>query len=395
MISVKEALELILRQKADFGTEKVALLQSAGRLLAEDVHADRDLPPFNRVMMDGIAIRAAAFESGRRDFTIENIQAAGQEQKNLANAEACIEVMTGAMLPENTDAVIPYEQCELSNGSANVVAETVKAGQNIHNKALDGREGDVLLQKGTKITATAIALLASAGYAQVSVFKLPKVAVCSTGDELVDVHEQPQIHQIRSSNSYMLASALMSEGIEASVFHLPDNQEELTKGISSLKKDYDALLFSGAVSKGKFDFLPDVLQMLGMHTVFHSVAQKPGKPFLLGVFDDGPIVFGFPGNPVSTFACYQLYFRNWLYASLGKEVQNEQAVFDTDMDLKAPVSQHVLVAVSLDDGISKALPILNSNSGDLGSLALANSIALFPAEKNQVQKGELVEIIRF
>ncbi|MBE7179506.1 MAG: molybdopterin molybdotransferase MoeA, partial [Mucilaginibacter polytrichastri] len=390
------ALELTLQQRMDLPTEQVALLQSGGRTLAADVFADRDQPPFDRVMMDGIAIASDSFQNGQRDFRIEGVQAAGREQLRLQNAEAaCMEVMTGAMLPRNTDTVIPYEHCDIFDGMARVKDYAVSPGKNIHKRSSDGKAGDLLLKNGTHITATAIATLASVGYGQVPVIKLPRVAVCSTGDELMDINEQPAVHQIRRSNSYMLAAALADENINAGMHHLADDEKLLGSAISSLKKDHDVLIFSGAVSKGKFDFLPDVLRLLGMRVIFHNVAQKPGKPFLLGKFPDGPLVFGFPGNPVSTFVCYQIYFKSWLSASLKKDLQKEHAVFDTDLDLKTTLAQHLLVSLRNDDGVLKAAPVAYNNSGDLVNLAYANGLALFPAEKSEVKKGEVVQIIWF
>ncbi|MBE7175823.1 MAG: molybdopterin molybdotransferase MoeA [Mucilaginibacter polytrichastri] len=396
MISFDEALGHVLAEKKSFGEEKIPLSAAMGRILAEDIHSDRDAPPFDRVMMDGIAVAHSSLPDTGATFIIEGIQAAGHRVSTLHNTlTGCIEVMTGAPLPENTDTVIPYEKCVISNGRATVPAGDIEAGQNIHFRASDWKAGDRILTKGKIISVLTVGLLASFGYAEISVQKLPKIAICSTGDELIDIDQTPEPYQIRRSNTYMLAAALQKEGIDARLFHLADNLESTIKWVAKLKADFDALLFSGAVSKGKFDYLPDALATLGMRTIFHSVAQKPGKPFLFGSFDGGPLIFGFPGNPISTFACYQVYFRSWLTGSLGRISPMEKGIFGCDMELKGTFSRFVLVDIKIENAQLKVQPETSANSGDLRGLANSKGFAIFRSGKSHVKTGELVEIIRF
>jgi molybdopterin molybdotransferase len=395
MIAVEEALALVLQQQRAYGSEEVALLQCIGRILAKDLVADRDYPAFNRVMMDGIAIDIAAFDAGVRAFQIEGIQAAGDPPASLADARSCIEVMTGAVLPGNTNAVIPYEVLEISASIATVLEALVVPYQHVHRQGADSRKGAVLLVAGTRLTAAHIGILAAAGMQQVTVKRLPRVAVCSTGNELVALHEQPLPHQIRQSNGYMLAAALQQEGIPADLFHLADDRTEMTGKLAQITTDYEVVLLSGAVSKGKYDYLPEVLTALGMDTIFHRIAQKPGKPLLFGSCENGTIVFGFPGNPVSTFVCYQVYFRAWLNHSLQYSVKKITAKLDQTITFSPRLAYHVQVALRYQDGELLATPVMGTNSGDMPGLAAAEGIMTLPADQELFAKGALFNLITF
>lgn len=392
MVSVEEALQLIAEQVKDFGDHHVRLLQATGRVLSQPVLADRDLPPFNRVTMDGIAISLATFSSGTHSFRIEGLQAAGTPQLTLHSDHNCIEVMTGAMLPVNADAVIPYELCDINRGMATVNLDEVNRLQNVHLQGTDSRKGDVLIPTGVRINAATIGLLASAGLDRVPVLKVPRVAICATGDELVEVSEQPLGHQIRQSNTYMLASGLNSEGIQTHRYHLKDNAVEMESQLAALIYEYDVILLSGAVSKGKFDYLPKVLTDLGMHTIFHGIAQRPGKPFLFGKMPDQCLIFGFPGNPISTFVCYQLYFKFWLYLSLGLKLPELSVSLNKAVDFKPALAYHMLVRLEYADGKVIATPVETSTSGDLVSLAQAEAIMTLPADRNRFEAGEVFPV---
>ena len=387
MISVTEALALISAQSQDFGTEAVPLHQSVGRILAEDVFADRDFPPYHRVTMDGIAIDSKTFEQGRRDFKIEKMQPAGHPQQRLESNVYCIEVMTGAILPQGTDAVIPYEDCVLTNGIATVVSGIVSLYQNIHLQSTDSKQGELLIRTGARITAAIVGILASVGMDKITVQRLPKIAVCATGDELVAVHAIPLAHQVRMSNSYMLGAALNEEGIIPDSYHLPDNQGQLHRQLIALLQAYDVLLFSGAVSKGKYDFLPQVLGELGMETILHRVAQKPGKPFLFGKFSNGALIFGFPGNPVSTLVCYKIFFQHWLQLSLKHTTISIDAQLAEDVSFKPALTYHLLVTLMTKAGVLMATPCAGANSGDMISLQRADAILTLPADKPVFKQG--------
>lgn len=395
MISVAEAYQHILTHKKDYGQEDVSLLQSVGRVLAKPVFADADFPAFHRVTMDGIAVNKEVFNSGEKCFSIENMQVAGQPQLRLQNKNNCIEIMTGAMLPDGTNAVVPYEDCEIMKGIAFIKSETIRAFQNIHLQGSDIKAGDELLSAGLKITPGIIGILASVGVEQVLVKKLPSIAVCSTGDELIPIDEKPLPHQIRRSNVYTLAAALLEQGIVASLHHLPDDPGQMKLQLQTILQQHDAILFSGAVSMGKKDFLPVVLQQLGMKTIFHKVAQKPGKPMLFGVFESGTVIFGFPGNPVSTIVCYHVFFRKWLNECLGITPIKQSARLAEDFIFTPNLSFHLPVQIVNSDGCLWASPGFGTNSGDVVSLSKVDGIITLPAGLTEFKKGDDFELIMF
>lgn len=393
MISVHEALAQISAYQNDFGVEEVPLLQATNSVLAQDVIADRDFPPYHRVTMDGIAINTTAFEGGKRTFYIENIQAAGAPLQYLKEVHHCIEVMTGAVLPAGANAVIPYEECTIEEGIATVQSASIKQHQNVHLQGVDCKEGTVLIQKGTTIIPAHTGIMATVGLAVVPIYKKPVIAICSTGDELVDIEENPLPHQIRKSNSYMLAAALQQEGIAASLYHLADDKESMQQQLTTILTGCDVILLSGAVSKGRFDYLPEVLHTLGMQTIFHRVAQRPGKPFLFGAFANGKLVFGFPGNPVSTFVCYHIYCKQWLHTALHYPTKKTTARLAKSITFLPKLDFHVLVTLEYKEGILYAMPILGANSGDMPSLIHANGIITLPAEKDNFDTGDIFEVI--
>lgn len=392
MLSYQEALQIVFKNQKDFGTEEVSLLQSVGRTLARNVFADRDFPPYNRVMMDGIAINFAAFNEGLRNYKIEKIQAAGSPQVVLENKENCIEVMTGSILPFNTDVVIAYEQCEIKERIATIQVNELRVMQNVHLQGTDSKKQDLLVEKWNKITPAAIGILASVGLSTVTVLKQPKITICSTGDELIDVTEQPQAQQVRRSNVYMLAAALISENIIANTIHLPDDSELMTSAIAALVKSNDVIMFSGAVSKGKFDYLPVVLEKLGMQQIFHTVAQRPGKPFLFGKFSNDALVFGFPGNPVSTFVCYQQFFKRWLHNCMQNKQQLQFVTLAEEIVFKPALSYHIIGQLINNNGKMLFHPLSGSTSGDQVTLLQADSIITLPPHKTYFNAEDVFEV---
>lgn len=395
MIPVEEALQLILDHTGNYGSEKIDLLQSGGRILAGAVTADRDFPPYNRVKMDGFAIQYESFEKGRRTYSTQGVQAAGSIQARLERAENCIEVMTGAVLPEDADAVIPYEECDVASGKVTIQSDKIARLQNVHVKGEDGRENDLLLSEGQKITPAMIGVMATVGLSRIPVYRLPSIAVCSTGDELIDINRQPLPHQIRRSNSYMLAAELVSENIKADIGHLRDDKDAMKQELDAILKNHDVVLFSGAVSRGKYDYLPEVLTELGMTTVFHRVAQKPGKPFMFGKFKDGTLIFGFPGNPVSTYICYHYYFKAWLFNTIHYQTGHEQARLSQEVRFGLPLSYHLPVTLQKSEGVIYATPVRESGSGDLLSLTRADGFITLPMKRSHYDKDELFDVTTF
>ena len=395
MITVEKAKHIILENTQDFGIEEIPFLEAAGRVLKEDIIADRDFPPFNRVAMDGIAINHRFFEYGIRDFKIEGIQPAGAPQQTMENASNCYEVMTGACLPNNTDTVIRYEDVDINTLIATINIDEIIEGQNIHVQGSDKTKEDVLIKKNTIISAAEIGVLATVGKAIVKVAKQPKVMIVSTGDELVDTHETPLAYQIRRSNVYTLVSLLNDLKISADTAHITDEKSVLKEKIASFLQEYDVLLFSGAVSKGKFDFLPEVLDELGVKKLFHRVSQRPGKPFWAGVTDNCN-VFAFPGNPVSTFVNCLVYFYPWYKKSVGISSKEKTAILADNITFKPNLSCFLQVKLTSENGQVYATPIQGNGSGDLASLVEADGFIELPkTEEIEFKKGSVFPIIRY
>ena len=394
MISVQEAQKIVLKNSLDFGSEKIPFIKSVGRVLKEDILADRDFPPFNRVSMDGIALDYTSFKNGERAFFIEGIQPAGSPQISLSNNKNCIEVMTGAVLPANTNVVIRYEDVLIEHGIAKIQIEEVSYFQNIHEKGKDRKEGDILIQKNKLIAASEIGVLATVGSSKVMVAKQPKVMIISTGDELVGVNETPLDHQIRMSNVYTLVSLLDRLHVSSKTDHISDDKPILKKKIKEYLKEFDVLLFSGAVSKGKFDFLPEVFKELGVEKLFHKVSQRPGKPFWFGQMKTCRL-FAFPGNPISTFANCLAYFYPWYFKSLGVNTTEETAILTENVSFKPNLTYFLQVKLTHKNGYLLAAPIKGNGSGDLASLVNSDAFIQLPKDKNEYKKGENYPIIRY
>ena len=377
MISVEEALEIVLSIPGNYGVEKVPLQHTFNRFLAEDIFSDRDAPPFDRVMMDGIAINSSVLSDNQKDsFFIEGIQAAGDIQKVLNNKYNCLEVMTGAILPQNTDTIVPYEDIEIIDNKAHL-KKSVAPKKYIHLKGSDHKKGVLALPKRKRLNAADIGLLASVGSSLVPVFKMPKIAIVATGNELVEVDAVPENHQIRMSNVYALQAALNADGIASTIFHLIDDEVILLKQLSSIVYEYDVVLISGGVSKGKYDFVPVILDKLGVQKLFHQVAQRPGKPFWFG---HQPLqnthVFALPGNPVSTFVCYQFYFRHWLFASFGNQLKHP--LIQLSGTTTANNNLSLFIPVVINNTGNEVTIVSNNGSGDLFSLANIDGFILVP-----------------
>jgi molybdopterin molybdotransferase len=395
LIDVEDALRIVLGETESFGLEDIDFKESLGRVLRENITSDREMPPFNRVSMDGIAIKTAVFESGRRDFRIENIQAAGSEQLVLTNEDHCIEAMTGAMLPGGTDAVIPYELISIEGNTAHVHLDKIQYFQNIHEKGLDRKQNDLLIPENTKISSAEIGVLATVGKSRVLVSALPKIAIVSTGDELVEVDQIPTPYQIRKSNVHTLYSLLKRFEIKPDLFHISDSKEALRKKIESLLETYDVLMFSGAVSKGKFDFLPEILNELGVVKHFHKVRQRPGKPFWFGKKDQTTI-FAYPGNPVSTFVSCLKYFVPWLHKSLQLDFDNPNlAILGEDFLFKPELTYFLQVKIINKEGRLVAFPDAGNGSGDLANLAKNDGFLELPSDRTEFKKGEVFPLIQY
>jgi molybdopterin molybdotransferase len=395
MVSVDEASEIVFSQLFTPRSRTIELAHAVGKVLAEEIAADRDFPPFDRVAMDGIAIRSGQIALGRRSFTIEQIQAAGEPQKKLQYPEHAIEVMTGAILPQGTDAVIRYEDLAIQSGVATLLINDVPTGNNVHKQALDARRGEILLPIHTRLSPAEIALLAAVGKAQVEVFELPSVAIISSGDELVAVDDIPEPHQIRRSNVFAIEAAMTEMNWKGTRFHMPDREDVLRDTLREIVRTYDILILSGGVSKGKFDFIPQVLESVGIKKKFHQVSQRPGKPFWFGVSDSGKVAFALPGNPVSTYMCFYRYIKPWALKSLGLPMGFEFVFLAKDFSFPAKLTYFLQVHVKNDNGKMMAYPMAGGGSGDFANLKNVTGFVELALEGTDFKTGDLVPYIPF
>jgi len=394
MITVEEALQLIKNQTTSYGTEEIELKHSIGRVLKETIVADRDFPPYDRVTMDGIAFQYETFQNGRMTFEIEGVAAAGAAQFTLSNPDNCLEVMTGSIMPLQADVVVRYEDVEIEGSLATLLVDSVKLNQNIHGRGTDRKANSEIISKGVMISPAEIGVAATVGKSTVKVAKLPRVLIISTGDELVDVHETPKAHQIRRSNVFLLQTTLQHYKIDADTAHLDDDLEKIKIALALHLENYDVIVMSGGVSKGKFDFLPEALNDLGVVKYFHKIKQRPGKPFWFGKHPKGTLVFALPGNPVSSFLCTHRYLMPWLKDSLGLEKQTPTtAVLAAPIHFKPDLTYFAQVKLTSDvDGKLLAHPIEGNGSGDFANLVDADAFIEIPRGKDVFEVGEVCPV---
>ena len=309
MLTVQEAQRLILKQAKLQSCVKVPLDKALGKVLREPIKADRDQPACSKSAMDGIAIAYAAWLSGCRWFKQEAIVPAGIEPKSLCNKKACVKIMTGACLPKGVDTVIPIEQVNLEGKVATVLASTkVVKGQYVRNKGADARKEHVLIPSGVKLEAPHIGVAASVGKNCLKVSKPVSMMVISTGDEIIPIDRQPKAYQVRQSNAYALKALLEATQLaKVDLCHLNDNKKTMQQRLKKIINSYQMVILSGGVSKGDYDYVPEVLKSLGVKEIFHRVNQKPGKPLWFGTKEKQCLIFGLPGNPVSTLICAYRY----------------------------------------------------------------------------------------
>jgi len=393
MIPVSEAYNIVLSNTSQYGSEDVDLKEAIGRVLATDLIADRPFPPFDRITMDGIAISYESYANKQREFEIEAIAPAGSPQASLQSNINCIEVMTGAVLPKGTDTVIRYEDLEIIDGSA-IINNIVKQGQNVHNIGSDHEENSILLSKGHTIKAIDINVLATVGMDTVTVTKRPNIAIVSSGDELVPVDSTPLPHQIRMSNVHMIKARLKELGVVADHFHIQDDETEIINTLKELIRKYDVILMSGGVSKGKFDFIPDALAALGVESLFHKVAQRPGKPLWFGK-NENITVFAFPGNPVSTLACFHKYFVPWLAKSLGESYKAPSVIIKSDTSFKPNLTFFAQAKIEFEEGRIFAEISKGNGSGDMVHTTMMDGFVELPSGKDVYKAGEVYSFLPF
>jgi molybdopterin molybdotransferase len=390
MISVGQAEKIIFDQVRIFPAQTIALEKAYGLVLREDIAVDRNQPAFDKSTMDGIALSSAAWEQGTRTFHLEGMAPAGQASLKLKKREGCIQIMTGAVVPQGCDCVVPIEQAKIENRTVILSAPKIERGQFIRYCGADHKKGDVLLKKGSRLLPPQIATAASFGRSRVKVSVRPKVAIIATGDELVGIAKKNiKPYQVRLSNSYALDAALARTGLcDTQMFHFIDDKKVLMSGIKKILAKFDILLLSGGVSMGEFDYVPQVLEALGVKVLFHKVSQKPGKPFWFGKNGKGKVVFALPGNPVSTQICAYRYAIPYLHKAVGLPYNVPSAVLAEDLSAPTDLTYFAPVKIfSEHNGTLRALPVSVGGSGDYASLSLADGFLELAANRRHFPKG--------
>ena len=399
MLNPAQADQLIGQHLTCLPIESLPLIQCAGAVLRENIYAERDQPPFDRVAMDGIAVDSSAVQQGTRRLRIQATQAAGDPPLQLAAPQSCIEVMTGAVIPSGCDSVIPVEQITVSSSEAELPSElTVQPWQNVHRRGTDSRQGALLLSSGARLQGPEIAIAASAGMARIRVSSQPMLAVISTGNELIEPGEPILPHQVRRSNAYAIVAALRRHGFQrVADDHLQDDPAEIKRRLKFHLETHDVLVLSGGVSMGKLDFVPRVLDELGVPPIFHTVSQRPGRPMWFGVASSGATVFALPGNPVSTCVCLTRYVLPALYVAMGcTPPPPEKIALGSDVTVKPPLTFFLPVRLEVDDwGRAWAIPRPTNGSGDFTSLAGTDGFVELPPGPNTYPKGFVTRLHRW
>lgn len=397
MLTPAEADSAIAAAVAPVPHEPVPLAAAAGRILRTALRAERDAPPFDRVAMDGIAFARGA--GSRRRFRIAGIQAAGAPVLVLAQEADCFEVMTGAVMPRGCDTVVPVEQVATADGNAELhPGIEPEPWRHVHRRGADARAGDVLLPAGTRLAAPELAIAASTGHAELDVSRAPRIAILTTGDELVEPGEPILEHQVRRSNAYGLAGALTLAGFApATNLQLPDREDTITAALGAALERHDVLVLSGGVSAGRFDFVPGALAALGVRAAFHGIAQRPGRPMWFGSSAGGTLVFALPGNPVSVLVCLARY----VIPALGRLVAMPPlppplAALARDFTFGKRLACFLPVSLGYDQqGRTLAEPRPTGGSGDFVALAGTDGFVELPAGPATHAAGLAVPLYRW
>lgn len=395
MISVKQAQALILANTKPLGITRIPLAKCDGRVLRENIYADRDQPACDRATMDGIALRYRELTSGVRRLRIAGTQKAGIPAQTLKTSRSCYEIMTGAVMPHGSDCVIPVEKVRIEKGWA-VLDSSIRATprEHVHRQGQDYRRRALLLKAGTYLDAQQIALAAAAGKKQLPVTVSPQIAIIGTGDELIDVGRPIKYFQVRRSNAYTLQAICRSAGYpNARRFHLPDNKKILETKLRRILNNFNILILSGGVSMGKFDLVPQVLAELKVKNIFHKVAQRPGKPLWFGKVAGGALVFGLPGNPVSTQICaYRYVLPALAKASAGILAKPSWAVLSRPVKIKSDLTQFIPVAIKNNAGVIQSTALAFSGSGDFAALSRAQGFVELPPGTKSYPAGKVVQL---
>jgi len=393
MISVDKALGIILENVFSLDTVTTGINSAFGRVLAEDIVSDIDIPPFNKSAMDGYAVRASDLSDVPSVLKVIDSISAGSISRKKLQPGTCVKIMTGAPVPEGADAVVMIEDTELVSDASVSFTKKVKPGQNVCTRGEDVTKGTTILRKGTVIKGPEIAVCASVGRVFINVVRTPTVGIVSTGSEIVEPSHPLEVGKIRNSNGPMLESLVKGTGFSAEYLGLArDNEDELSEVMArGFRKD--VLLLSGGVSMGDYDLIPEILEKQGAQVLFHKVRVKPGKPLLFAK-KDGCQIFGIPGNPVSNFTTFFMFIKPALFKMMGRSDYPPEfidAMLATDF---TNTSKRVLVVPSscwVERGMFNVTPFMLNGSADIVGCIGANCLSIM--EEGVHKKGERIRVL--
>jgi molybdopterin molybdotransferase len=399
VIPVERAIEIVLRSTPRLPSESVDFEQALGRVLAEDVASDLDLPPFPRSSVDGFALRAADLSRVPARLRIAGVVPAGVPPAFRLEAGEAAQVMTGAPVPEGADAVQMVEKTRELGPQEVEVLEAVPSGQNIAPRGDELRAGEIVLTAGTRIDPAGLAVLATVGKTRVLVSRRPRVAVAATGNELVHPSERPGPAKIRNSNGFSVSAQARQAGAEVRYLGVArDDEASLGEAVRAGLAE-DVLILTGGVSMGKYDLVEDVLRRFEIEILVDAVALKPGKPLVFGTAPEGKLVFGLPGNPVSSAVTFELFVRPALGRMQGceKALRPElRATLAAPLVSRGPRRAYLpgWVAPSGPEGRLGARPIPTRGSADIVAFAKANALLILPEEIDRLEAGSEVAVFQ-
>jgi len=400
MLSYQDARKIVI--KAVRGTphapsiERIRLGNALGRILAEDVIADRDYPPFDRAARDGFAVRSEDCRVSEARLHVKGEIRAGVPPSCAIGSGECVQIMTGAPLPPAADAVVMIEHtCPDAEKSYVIIERAAQPGMNFVPRGSEARAGAILLRSGTRLGDAELSLAAQVGCAELPVYRRPRVAILSTGDEVVAVETKPGPFQIRNSNAASLAAQTELAGAEAvQLGNAADKNDKLRAAIERGLAE-DILVISGGVSMGKYDLVEGVLRELGAKFLFDAVDIRPGRPAVFGVCRGKP-VFGLPGNPVSTLVTFELFAVPAIDILGGAEPRHLQllkAKLSKSIEKKAALTHFVPALLEWPDGEAIVNELEWQGSGDIGAVAHANCFLVVPQDKLKIAAGEWVDVL--
>ncbi len=388
MIEFEEAYKIVMESVFRTASETISFTDSFSRILAEDIKSDTDIPPFDKATVDGFACRKSDLYS---ELEIIETIAAGMQPEHRISENKCSRIMTGAVVPQGADQVFMVEDSIiLPSGKVKYTGQFTK--ENISIRGEDTKNGDTVLKSGIMIRPQDIAIMASVGCTSVTVGKRPGVAVISSGDELVEPYEKPGLSGIRNSNAYQLMAQVKSAGATGKYAGIAkDNQDATFDIVENAISESDVVLITGGVSMGDFDFIPSVIEKAGVKILFSRVNVQPGKPTTFGVHQ-GALVFGLPGNPVSSFIQFELLVRPALYKMMGYQFEPQAVLLPMEAVFTRKSADRLAWIPVIITKNRSVLPVEYHGSAHISALSLADGIISLPVGKKTIEKGEIVSV---